>query len=356
MYDEFYGFTAKPFQLTPDPRFYYESATHRAAMAYLGYGLAQGEGFIVITGEVGAGKTTLVAHLMATLDRARLNVLHLVSTQLEGDDILRMVAQSLGLATEALAKAQLLDRIERTLRAVEGEGKRTLLIVDEAQNLPVSALEELRMLSNFTSGGRSLVQIFLLGQPEFRDRLASSERLEQLRQRVIASHHLTPMGEDEIEPYVAHRLALVGWADRPHFTRDAYAALYAASAGVPRRLNRLAGRVLLQGAVDELDLIDGAVVDVVAADEVMERGTAAEPQATVAPEGRPLRRTSDAEPETAGASVRALRASGDAEIARRLAQFEERLEEQEGALRRVLTLLIDWIERDEPAAGRSNAA
>ena len=205
MYTDHYGLTARPLALTPDPRFYFDSATHRTAMAYLGYGLAQGEGFIVITGEVGAGKTTLVGHLMATIDRARLNAVKLVSTQVEGEDMLRLTAQALGLATEGLAKAQLLDRIERTLRTLAAEGRRTLLIVDEAQNLPTSSLEELRMLSNFQSGERALVQIFLLGQPEFRDRLQHSERLEQLRQRVIATHHLTPMEPEEVEPYVAHR-------------------------------------------------------------------------------------------------------------------------------------------------------
>jgi type II secretory pathway predicted ATPase ExeA len=194
MYAEHWGLRDLPFQLTPDPRFYFESATHKKAMAYLGYGLAQGEGFIVITGEVGAGKTTLVGHLMSTIDTARLTAIRIVSTQVEGDDMLRLVAQGLGLSSHGSAKAQLLDRIEAALHAQSREGKRTLLVVDEAQNLPFSALEELRMLSNFQLGGRALVQIFLLGQPEFRAALAS-ERLEQLRQRVIATHHLSPMEE-----------------------------------------------------------------------------------------------------------------------------------------------------------------
>jgi general secretion pathway protein A len=135
MYDEHYGFSDRPFQLTPDPRFWFESRTHRTAMAYLGYGLAQGEGFIVITGEVGAGKTTLVGHLMASIDRQRLQAIQLVSTQVEGEDMLRLAAQALGLGTDGLEKAQLLDRIERTLRLHANEGRRTLLIVDEAQNL-----------------------------------------------------------------------------------------------------------------------------------------------------------------------------------------------------------------------------
>jgi general secretion pathway protein A len=260
-----YGLTDRPFQLTPDPRFYFESATHRKAMTYLGYGLAQGEGFIVVTGEVGTGKTMLVGRLMATIDRSRLTAINLVSTQLEGDDILRIVALALGVATDAAAKGQLLARIERFLHEQARGGKRTLLIVDEAQNLPISALEELRMLSNFQYGGQALLQIFLLGQPEFREALAQP-RFEQLRQRVIATHHLTAMGSDEVAPYIMHRLACAGWKGTPRFTQDAYEAFHRLSGGIPRRLNMLAGRVMLQGAIERLIDIDGEVVEDVAAD------------------------------------------------------------------------------------------
>jgi len=260
-----YGLTDRPFQLTPDPRFYFESATHRKAMTYLGYGLAQGEGFIVVTGEVGTGKTMLVGRLMATIDRSRLTAINLVSTQLEGEDILRIVALALGVATDVAAKGQLLARIERFLHEQARGGKRTLLIVDEAQNLPMSALEELRMLSNFQFGGQALLQIFLLGQPEFRDALAQP-RFEQLRQRVIATHHLTAMGADEVAPYILHRLACAGWHGTPRFAQDAHEAFYRLSGGIPRRLNMLAGRVMLQGAIERLIDIDGEVVEDVAAD------------------------------------------------------------------------------------------
>ncbi|MBV9841174.1 MAG: AAA family ATPase [Sphingomonadaceae bacterium] len=343
MYTDYYGLSGRPFALTPDPRFYFDSSSHKTAMAYLGYGLAQGEGFIAITGEPGTGKTTLVGHLMATIDKARLNVIKLVSTQVDGDDMLRLAAQALGLATEGLAKAQLLDRIERTLRSLAAEGRRTLLIVDEAQNLPVSSLEELRMLSNFQAGERALMQIFLLGQPEFRERLQHSDRLEQLRQRVIATHHLAPMGLDEIEAYVTHRLALVGWDGRPAFTADAFAALHRHSDGIPRRLNTLANRVLLSGALEELDTISGETVDAVAADLAADAPDSAE-EATA--DVRQMRRATDAEPwrETVAAPVHA--ATVDPHAQRRIAALEERLEEQDAALRRVLTMLIDWVERD----------
>ncbi|HKX23160.1 MAG TPA: AAA family ATPase, partial [Rhizorhapis sp.] len=229
MYDQFYGLTGRPFQLTPDPHFYFESTTHRKAMSYLGYGLAQGEGFIVITGDIGAGKTTLVGHLMATIDSARLTAAKIVSTQVDGDDILRLAAQAFGVSADGADKAVLLGRIEIWLHEQARSGRRSLLIVDEAQNLPISALEELRMLSNFQLGGQALLQIFLLGQPEFRDTLRISPALEQLRQRVIATHHLDPMMPNEVEPYILHRLSLVGWNGNPQFTADGFVEIFRAT-------------------------------------------------------------------------------------------------------------------------------
>jgi putative secretion ATPase (PEP-CTERM system associated) len=348
MYAEHWGLRDLPFQLTPDPRFYFESATHKKAMAYLGYGLAQGEGFIVITGEVGAGKTTLVGHLMSTIDTARLTAIRIVSTQVEGDDMLRLVAQGLGLSSHGSAKAQLLDRIEAALHAQSREGKRTLLVVDEAQNLPFSALEELRMLSNFQLGGRALVQIFLLGQPEFRAALAS-ERLEQLRQRVIATHHLSPMEEREIAAYLAHRLARAGWRGGELFTADGCATLHRFSGGTPRRLNMLASRALLHGAVEGLSRIDGRAVEAVAAE--------------MASEGQPRRTAPQLDPEPeprisfAFAEPPPQPTAYDEKQMVQLETLQARLDEQERALRRVLNLLLDWIERDDtrlPPAARSS--
>jgi general secretion pathway protein A len=352
VYAEHYGLTERPFQLTPDPRFCFDSATHRKAMAYLGYGLAQGEGFIVITGDIGAGKTTLVGHLMATIDAARLTVLHIVSTQVEGDDMLRLIAQGLGLACDRTGKAQILNLIDDFLHAQSREGKRTLLIVDEAQNLPVSALEELRMLSNFQSGGQALVQIFLLGQPEFRAAL-DSPRLEQLSQRVIAAHYLAPMGEHEIEDYIGHRLRRAGWQGNPRFTADAHAALYSFSGGIPRKVNMLASRALLYGALEGLETIDGAAIDAVIADMATD-GAKLEPV--------PVRRAEPAfgfaappEPEVRTKTVHVA----DPSLAARIASLEARVEEQEQALRRVLTLLVDWVESDDARPQgftRNNAA
>ena len=335
MYEDHYGLTDRPFQLTPDARFWFESATHRKAMAYLGYGMAQGEGFIVITGDIGAGKTTLVAHLMATIDAQRLTAVKLVSTQVDGDALVALTAQAFGIQTGALGKAALLDRIERYLIDQARAGKRTLLIVDEAQNLTLAALEELRMLSNFQAGGESLLQIFLLGQPEFREQLQSSDRLEQLRQRVIATHHLDPMGQAEVGPYMLHRLTRVGWTGNPDFESAAYDAFYRHSGGVPRRLNQIAGRVLLAAAVEGRRVIDADLVDAIAAEM---DGDANRPRmAAVADDAGEPRRS---------ASITPLRAEPAQDY--RLAAIESRQDELEAALRRVLGLLIDWVESDVP--------
>lgn len=351
MYTDFYGLSERPFQLTPDARFYFSSRTHKKAMAYLGYGIAQGEGFIVITGDIGAGKSTLVQHLLTTIDRARRNAISLVSTQVEGDDMLRLVAQGMGIVTAGLAKAQLLDEIEQWLRGEARARKRSLLIVDEAQNLSVSALEELRMLSNFQLSGQALIQILLLGQPEFREKLAGADALEQLRQRVIATHHLDAMEPAEVEPYIVHRLSVVGWQGRPGFTAAAFAALHRHSGGIPRRLNQLASRLMLYAGIEQLDTIDDGVVESVVADMTADAPTRDPKQhearvlplrgATIAPAGL-----------DAG-----VRSELEGMLEQRVAALEARLDEQEVALRRILTLLVDWVENGQQAPSyRHNAA
>ena len=190
MYQSFYKLTGKPFQLNPDPSFYFASRGHKRAMSYLEYGLHQGEGFIVITGEIGAGKTTLVKNLFRRVDPNSYVAAQLVSTQLDADDTLRLIAAAFGLKHEEQSKAVLLKRLEEHLLNVHKQGRRALLVVDEAQNLTPRAVEELRMLSNFQAAEKSLLQSFLLGQPEFRYTL-QGEGMQQLRQRIIASYHLS---------------------------------------------------------------------------------------------------------------------------------------------------------------------
>lgn len=325
MYSDHFGLSGRPFQLTPDPRFYFDSATHKKAMAYLGYGLAQGEGFIVVTGEIGAGKTTLVGHLMETIDRNRVNAVTIVSTQLGDEDTLRMVASALGVPFEGADKPQVLARIENFIGERARGGQRTLLIVDEAQNLPVESLEELRMLSNYQSHGRSMLQILLLGQPEFRDRLNHAPDLEQLRQRVIATHHLTAMQPDEVGAYIVHRLKLVDWSGTPAFDDSAFKSVNRYSRGIPRKINNLMTRVLLLASLDERATIDGALVDTVIAD----LGTDLVP-ASASADGTPDPHALD--------------------LLARVTMLEAHVEEQGAALRRVLGLLVEWVEADEARA------
>ena len=262
MYESYYHFRAKPFQLSPDPRFFFSSRGHRRAMAYLEYGVHQAEGFIVITGEIGAGKTTLARALSRKLESRDLVMAQVVSTQLDADDIVRMVAAAFNLPCEK-SKAVLLKELESFLLACHSQGKRALLLVDEAQNLPPGALEELRMLSNFQSSEKPLLQSFLLGQPEFR-RTLQSAGMEQIRQRVIASCHLGPMDPAETEAYVVHRLQTVGWSGDPSFSADAFTGIHQYSGGVPRKINIVCNRLLLLGCLDQTHALTGKeVADVI---------------------------------------------------------------------------------------------
>jgi len=262
VYESYYGFNGKPFQLNPDPAFFYGSRQHRRAMAYLEYGVHQNEGFIVVTGEVGAGKTTIVRNLLEKLDARQVVAGNLVSTQLDADDTLRLVASSFGLRTKDVEKSDLLLALEAFLVSLCQEGKRALLIVDEAQNLTPRAVEELRMLSNFQLETHALLQSFLVGQPEFR-RTMQSPHMLQLRQRVIAACHVGPMDMDETRGYIEHRLKCVGWTGNPRFDPDAYAAIFRATGGLPRRINAVCDRLLLSGylagkqefTADDVDMV-----------------------------------------------------------------------------------------------------
>jgi len=246
VYETFYGLSGKPFQLNPDPAFYFGSRQHRRAMAYLEYGLHQNEGFIVVTGEVGAGKTTIVRGLLDKLDPQQVVAGNLVSTQLDAEDTLRLVASSFGLRTKDIEKSDLLLALEAFLASVCQQGKRALLVVDEAQNLTPRAVEELRMLSNFQLETHAMLQSFLVGQPEFRRTMQSPQML-QLRQRVIAACHIGPMDLDETRRYIEHRLKCVGWKGDPNFQPNAYEAIFRATAGIPRRINAVCDRMLLSG-------------------------------------------------------------------------------------------------------------
>jgi putative secretion ATPase (PEP-CTERM system associated) len=271
MYESFYRLKAKPFQLNPDPTFFYGSRGHKRAMAYLQYGLYQGEGFIVITGDVGAGKTTLVRSLLQQLDSSKFVAAQLVSTQLDADDILRSVAHTFGLSARGADKAQILADIEQFLRSLARDRKRALLIVDEAQNLAPRAIEELRMLSNYQGSGVAQLQSFLIGQPELRELMRSPSML-QLRQRVIASYHLGPMDRAETEEYIKHRLAHVGWQGDPSFDAAAFDVIHQFTGGIPRKINTLCNRLLLAGYLGETHSVSARDVEAVTAEIKEELG------------------------------------------------------------------------------------
>jgi general secretion pathway protein A len=261
VFDKFYNLSGLPFMLTPDSRFFFGSSGHSRAMAHLVYGLSQQEGFIVITGEVGAGKTTLVEQLWSQLDRNTYIIGRVVTTQVSGDDLLRLAMANLGLGdTPGTEKSTLLRRFEHMVRDQRRQGRRCLLVIDEVQHLSLAAMEELRMLSNIVLDGRASIQTILLGQPQFRLILASPD-WEQLRQRVLASYHLGPLSEDETRRYVEHRLRTVDWHGDPVLEPAAFTAVHRHTGGIPRRINTLCSRVLLLGALEEAHLITGGMVD-----------------------------------------------------------------------------------------------
>jgi general secretion pathway protein A len=265
MYEAFYGLSSHPFQLNPDPHFFFGSKQHRRANSYLEYGVSRHEGFIVITGEIGAGKTTVLRGLLSSLEQSNIVTGHLVTTQLDAEDTLRMVAAAFGFQAKSGSKADLLSSLEAFLLSHARQGKRCLLVVDEAQNLAPRAVEELRMLSNFQLGNHSLLQSFLVGQPEFRDILQRPE-MEQLRQRVSATCHIGPLDPSETEGYVLHRLKCAGSTGEPRFEPSAFPAIHAASHGIPRRINSICDRLLLLGYMEGRKELTSADVETVVLD------------------------------------------------------------------------------------------
>lgn len=251
MYESYYGFTERPFQLSPDPRFFFATSHHQRALSYLQYGLNQGEGFIVITGPIGTGKTTIARNLLATIGDEKIVAAQLVTTKLSPDELLELVAAEFKIPLKGNSKADVLRSIETFLISLHKQGKRALLLVDEAQNLPPETIEELRMLSNFQLDDKPLIQSFLLGQEELKD-IIQAPNMEQFRQRIIASAHLKPLSIKEVKDYIIHRLQQAGCKKESLFSDKAFEAIHQKTLGVPRKINIFIDRLLLFGFLEEL--------------------------------------------------------------------------------------------------------
>lgn len=258
-----YGFRQPPFLMTPDARLFFPSTVHSRAYAHLLYGLSQREGFVIVTGEVGAGKTTLIERLCGEFATKGHAIARVMTTQVTAEELLRLVAIAFGVPAEG-GKAQLLQGIVDALRrGIAERGRRHILIVDEAQALPVESLEELRMLSNITDGEQALLQVVLMGQPQLRQTLARKD-LDQLRQRVLAAYHLAALTREETHLYVRHRMTSVGWTGQPAWEPAALDLVHAHSGGIPRRINRLCSRVLMAGALEQAAALTAELVGITA--------------------------------------------------------------------------------------------
>jgi len=389
MYDQYYHFTAQPFQPEPDLKFCFDSATHRRAMSYLGYGLAQGEGVVLISGEAGAGKTMLVDRITSTADPRRLTVARVEGISGDAAEMLDQVLAEFGVPSGDHENDTPLERLETFLRQEARAGRRALLIVDEAHRLSDDALTMVAQLGTLQLSGQSLLQIFLFGQTSLQERIAAAPQLDALRQRIIATYHLDPMQVDEAAPYIEHRLRCGGWSGNPRFTPEAYGLLAQASGCVPLRLNGLVSRALLLGDVHRLDIIDERAVEAViadlGADETGEQpvdGSAGAPNVRWAT-GSSANVPSESEAMAGVARLLALQAEVQAlsaaindqdeevppdagpglsavdriaELEQRLEQAEARLDEQDEVLRRILSKLIAWAERDAVNGPFSNRA
>lgn len=356
MYAEFYSFDSMPFQLTPDSRFFFGSAEHKKAMAFLNYGISQGEGFVVITGEVGAGKTTLIDHLISTLDRNRYITGRVVTTQLNHYDMLRMVGAAFDLFREGMDKATLIMRIKQMLADLHHNHKRAILIIDEAQSLPIEAIEELRMLSNLAVGGVAPLQSILLGQPEFRAVLARPE-LRQMRQRVTASCHLDALTAADTRDYIEHRLTCSGWKGDPVFTDGAFEAIFRYTEGVPRRVNTLCSRVLLLGYLESRHNIDEPMVRSVGEELAAELGQLHEipQQPASAPAPMPVPTAAAPAPLPRAANANGGNGHGRAGATKdeiqelrealvpRIARIEETMDKHERMIKRALDITIEHL-------------
>jgi general secretion pathway protein A len=345
MYERFYRLRERPFALTPDPDYLYPSRVHKEALSYLRYGIESHAGFIVITGAIGSGKTTLLQTMLRGLD-GQTTVARVMNTLLDPRELLESAMIDLGLAPEGKSKPAMLKTFGEFLVSERAGGRLVLLVIDEAQNLTLPALEEIRMLSNLETEKSKLVQIILIGQPDLRDKLDRPE-LEQLRQRITVSYHLEALDDEETNHYINHRLARASIGAPLEFPRDVTDRIHARSGGVPRLINVIADATLVFGYGEERSEIESTLIDEVIADldatgVLGPRSNAnrhdsvvpADPAMAATANGtaRPKTPTTSDRPQVSDASRGASavsRTSEDAKLARELADRDKALRQRE---------------------------
>jgi general secretion pathway protein A len=272
MYNKHYGFKESPFNMTPSSRYFFESSKHAEALSTLVYAIEQRKGFVVITGEIGSGKTTvcrtLLNHLSASTQAALVT-----NTHISSKDLLCTILEDLGVDYTPGSKSRLLSQLNNYLIEQIRADNNIVLIIDEAQNLKPAVLEEVRMLSNLETENEKLIQIIFLGQPELKKKL-SLNTLEQLRQRIAVYYHLLPLSRQETKEYILHRLKLASDSDKEYFTPEALDAIYEFSQGTPRIINQVCDSALLTGYIKEIHLIDGAIMhEVISESPLVQIGT-----------------------------------------------------------------------------------
>lgn len=249
MYEKYYGFKERPFNLTPDSRFFFASAKHEEALNCLLLAISEKSGFVVVTGEIGSGKTTVCRSLINRLDSTT-KVALVLNTHLGKKELLTTLLEDLGIEYKSTSKTHLISALNKYLIKQASGEVNVVLIIDEAQNLTPSVMEEVRMLSNFETEKEKLIQIVLIGQPELKKKIALPQ-LEQFRQRIVMHYHLEPLDLAETEEYIIHRLTKAGARDTDIFTQEAIAEIYKHSKGVPRLINVVCHNALISGLVYE---------------------------------------------------------------------------------------------------------
>ena len=258
MYESFYGFREKPFNLTPDPAYVFMSSGHSNTYAHLEYAIMESKGFVVITGEIGSGKTTLINYLLSHIEKNI--VVGLVNdTDLHPEDFLKIICQEFELEVKGMSRADMLGAFRQNLLSRFAENKRVILIIDEAQNLSSKTIEAIRMLSNLETEKKHLLQMILVGQPNLKDKLRQME-LRQFVQRVTVHCHLNALNEDEVDKYIRHRLRVAGSKNPELFTREAIRAVSVYSRGIPRLINVVCDTALVYGFADGFRTIDRKLI------------------------------------------------------------------------------------------------